>query len=348
MGMRAYLHDHRLVIGAYWLGLLLLCGGLWLDPSHRVHGDTLIYVAVLVTIFAMVIGFIQYRRNQRWLVAWQAACTGDDAPLPHAATNAQAVIIQAAEAARRTHRQAFTKLAADQQDHQAFIDAWVHETKVPLAAMTLLLDSLDGQAPEQPLQALALQLDRVDHDVDQVLYYSRLETFSKDYLLHDHELVPLVQQVVVDNRNSFIAKHLQFGIDGDATVTTDGKWLRFILMQLFSNAIKYTPEGGKIHVTIATTKNEVTLAVTDSGIGIAQDEQHRVFEKGFTGTNGRNANEKSTGLGLYLADQLTQRLGHTLSLTSTPGAGTTVTIHFPHLDFYGDRGSTLTPHTRAR
>lgn len=353
MRLKDYLHDHRLHLVAYVLGLLLLCGGLWLDPSHLVHLDTLIYIAGLVSLFYLGLLWLDFKRQQRWLALWQARLTGGiealDWPMPETGNRAQSLVAKALNQMLETHRQSLAQVINTQRDQQAFIDSWVHEIKVPLAASNLLVDSLEDEAPEEVLSQLNLQLDRMDHYVEQVLYYSRLDSFSKDYLLNDYPLKQVVNDVVVNNRNAFIAGHLQFELAGDdQIVTTDAKWLRFILMQLFSNALKYTPTGGKITATIAQAHDEVTLTIADTGIGIAPDELHRIFEKGFTGTNGRNATSKSTGLGLYLADQLAQRLGHHLSITATPDVGTAVTIHFPHLQYYGQSASNLADQPLSR
>lgn len=353
MRLRDYLHDHRLHLIAYVLGLLLLCGGLWLDPKHLVHLDNLIYIAVLVTLFYAGLMWLDFKKQQRWLRQWQTRLeAGEEAldwPMPETGSRSQTLIAKTLNQMLQTHRQTLSNVINTQRDQQAFIDSWVHEIKVPLAASNLLVDSLEDDAPEDVLSQLSLQLDRMDHYVEQVMYYSRLDSFSKDYLLNDYPLKQVINEVVVDNRNAFIAGHLQFELTGDdQVVTTDAKWLRFILMQLFSNALKYTPAGGKITATIAEAHDEVTLTIADSGIGIAQDELHRVFEKGFTGTNGRNAESKSTGLGLYLADQLSQRLGHHLSITAEPDVGTAVTIHFPHLQYYGQSASNLAEQPLSR
>ncbi|WP_125702843.1 sensor histidine kinase [Lacticaseibacillus daqingensis] len=347
MRLRDYCQDHARQAVLFLVGLALFCFGVWLDPNQHVQVATLLYLAALAIVIATGGAWWHYRRKRQWLQAFQdrlAANAGAlDWPLPPGRTHEQAVITAAYNHLLKQHQASQAQLLTRQQDQKAFIDSWVHEIKVPLAATQLLVDSLDGQAPEAPLDELALQLDRIDHYVEQVLYYARLDSFSRDYLLHEHRLTPLVDSVVASLRNSFIANHIRFSLSGpDARVVTDDKWLRFILMQLFSNALKYTPAGGQITATLATTQQEVTLAIQDTGIGIPVDEQHRVFEKGFTGTNGRTANQKSTGLGLYLAQQLSAKLGHTLTLTATPGVGTTVTIHFTNLSYYGESGATLT------
>lgn len=345
-----YLRDRRAAIVFFCLGLALFDFGLWLDPRHLVHPGTLVYISLLVALFGAVVLVWQYRRTKAWVNQFKArAEAGGDAltwRLPEAHHYEQQAIVAAYNHVLREHQKTQSQLIAQQQDQKAFIDSWVHEIKVPLAATTLLRDSLDGKAPEQPLDEMALQLDKINFYVEQVLYYSRLDSFSKDYLLREYDLTKIVDSVVVDQRNSFIAGQLRFQLQGGPlTVVTDEKWLRFILTQIITNAIKYTKPGGTITATLADTPTEATLTVSDTGIGIPVDEQHRVFEKGFTGTNGRNANQKSTGLGLYLAAQLSQKLGHHLTLTSTVDQGTSVVVHFPHLSYYGESGNTLSKPT---
>lgn len=347
MTVKHYLQDRLAAILSFLLGMILLGVGLWLDPRHLVRWDTLLYLALLLGLFGVLLLWWGYHRTRRWTRLFEerlkAGADALDWPIKEPLRgHEQALIASAYNELLQAHRQAQSTLIARQQDQQAFIDSWVHEIKVPLAAAGLLQDSLDGKAPEAPLNDLALQLDRINFYVEQVLYYSRLDSFSKDYLLREYDLKQVVDGVIVDQRNSFIDRGIGFTRHGGSlTVVTDEKWLRFILTQLVSNALKYTPRGGTITATIADSAKEATVTIADTGIGIPDDEQHRVFEKGFTGTNGRNANQRATGLGLYLADQLSQKLGHQLTLTSQVGKGTQVTVHFPHLSFYGEKGATL-------
>ncbi|MFD1431930.1 sensor histidine kinase [Lacticaseibacillus yichunensis] len=346
MTFRDYLRDHLPHLLFFFGGLLLLSIGLWLDPQHRIAFSTFGYLDLLLTLLLCGFGLWRFSRERRFFAQLQARRTaGPDAlnwRMPVSGSQREKLIAESLNSLLQAHQQQLSALIARQQDQKTFIDSWVHEIKVPLAAVELLTDSLDGQAPEVSLNQIALQLDKIDQNVEQVLYYSRLDSFSRDYLLQEYDLGTLVNEVVVSQRNSFIAGRLSFALTGDkASVVTDEKWLRFIFTQLVSNAIKYSAPGGKITATIAQASHEVTLTLTDTGIGIPQDELHRVFEKGFTGTNGRNANQKSTGLGLFLAAQLAEKLGHSLTLTSTVGQGTAVTIHFTHLKYYDQEGATL-------
>lgn len=340
MRLRDYLFDRRRGIGVFLGGLVLFCLGLWLDPEHRIAMATVAYMASLVLLIAAGFTWWQYLDHKRWLTQLADRVKAGDAaldwPLPASQNREQTLYATAYNQLVTAHRQSATSFVATSQDQREFIDTWVHEIKVPLAAATLLAERLEDTADPQQLDDLTLALDQIGGYVDQVLYYSRLDSFSKDYLLQPTALTTVVNDTVVGLRNLFIAKRLQFHLTGaDHTVVTDAKWLRFILSQLLSNAVKYTASGGAITVTIAETGTETQLSVTDTGIGIPAGDLHRVFDKGFTGENGRNANHQATGLGLYLAKQLAAKLGHDLTIASTVEQGTTVTIHFPQLTYFG-------------
>lgn len=346
MRFRDYVKDHLWPIGGYILCVGLAAIIIWLDPQHRVKMSTLWYAVLLVTLVASAFFVAHFGRIRRFAAQLHDRQEAKDAaldwPLPGGESGLEQVVADTYNQMLTLHRQQITALLAQQQDQKDFIDSWVHEIKVPLAAVSLLAESFEGQVPDDKLDNLNLQLDQIEFYVEQVLYYSRLDSFSKDYLLHNTPLNPLVNDVVASQRNGFINKRLSFKLNGeDQTVLTDNKWLRFILAQLISNAVKYTPEGGRISATIRNTGKETQLMITDTGIGIPKDEQHRVFEKGFTGSNGRISNHKSTGLGLFLAEKLSEKLGHHLTLTSVINQGTTVTIHFPYVSYYSDPSQTV-------
>ena len=341
-----YLKDHLLHCLTFIFGLGLIDLLLWLDPRHLVRADTVSYLNFIIVILGLGIFIWDYLQTRRWLYTFlirqKDANQALDWPLPLSRRRDRRLIETSYNQLLTAHHDAQEQLIDRQNDQQAFIDSWVHEVKVPLAAAGLLSESLDGLAPEAKLDQLNLQLDRINFYIDQVLYYSRLDSFSHDYLLQDYSLKQTLNEVIVANRNAFIDNQIQYTFAGtDQTVLTDQKWLTFILNQIISNSLKYTPTGGHITATVQDTGTEVQLTIADNGIGIPEDEQHRVFEKGFTGTNGRNANQKATGLGLYLAQQLSEKLGHQLTLTAQPNQGTAVTLHFPYLSYYESTGTTI-------
>jgi len=165
-----------------------------------------------------------------------------------------------------------------------------------------------------------------------------LDSFSRDYLIQEYSLKEIVQSVIRTQGNYFIQKNLRFSIEGnDQMILTDAKWVAFIFKQLVSNAIKYTPSGGEIVVTLSRTKEGAWLSLKDTGIGIPEEDQRRIFDKGFTGENGRMSEQHSTGLGLYLAKSLADKLGHQLMMKSVEGEGTTMKLLFPFLSYFNER-----------
>lgn len=226
------------------------------------------------------------------------------------------------------YRSLLDELAAEAAKRQAendrrfremtdYYTIWAHQIKTPIAAMELML-----QQGEAEPAALREQLQRVEQYVEMALGYLRLDSETSDYVLGTYDLDGIVRPAVKKFASQFIRRSigLSYGPLG-TQVLTDEKWLRFVIEQVLSNALKYTPAGS---VTIAMEADK-TLVVRDTGIGIRAEDLPRVFEKGYTGFNGRTEHA-STGIGLYLCRRVCDALGHTISITSAPGEGTTVRI----------------------
>ncbi|KRL60048.1 sensor histidine kinase [Latilactobacillus fuchuensis] len=344
MTLKKFIRDHLFHIVFFFGGMFVLDVVLWLDPSMRFAKSTLLYLDFLLTIFfcAFIIGLYLY--HLKWYRAIQirmhAQEDGLNWPLTGATSAEKQFIQDYVNQLLDYHQQSIERLIHTQQDQKAFIDSWVHEIKVPLAATQLLVDSVEMQIPDEKFNQLTEELVRIEHYVEQVLYYSRLDSFSKDYLVQETALKPVINQVIRQNSHYFIQKKLHFELTGDQqTVLTDAKWLSFILNQIISNAIKYTPDDGQIKISLHHDALGVWLDIHDSGIGIPAADLPRIFDKGFTGQNGRLSNRNSTGLGLYLAKELSLKLGHELYVESTVDTGTTFKILFPFLSYYNDPDS---------
>lgn len=341
MTIRYYLLDH-IPHTIFWLiGLLLLDVGLWLLPDYPVPLDYLLYLDCILTVLYVVFLIIVYFYRAHWYQALKnhqaLKESALDVPLEAAQNHNQTFIQDHINTLLTYHHDQLDQLVQHQQEQQAFVESWVHDIKVPLAATQLLLDSVKTDLSSQKQQQLQTEWTKIDHYVDQILYFSRLENFSNDYLLRDYSLRKSIIPVIQANMTYFLQKQIQIDLsETDFTVLTDQKWLQYILKQLLSNALKYTPQGGKITITLRQDEAGRYLAIQDNGIGIPEAELTQVFDKGFTGTNGRKANQQATGLGLYLADQLCEKLGHHLSITSKVDQGTKVTISFPYLNYYNE------------
>lgn len=194
---------------------------------------------------------------------------------------------------------------------------WGHQIKTPIAAMKLLINDRRDES-----FVLQEELFKIEQYVEMVLHYLRLESISSDMLLKKYDLHTLVKQAVRKYSVLFINSGLSLRLeDFQETVLTDEKWLCFVLEQLLSNSIKYTKQGNiSIYMQPEAKK---TLVIEDTGIGICAEDLPRIFERGFTGYNGR-IDRKSTGIGLYLCQQVMNQLAHGIKVSSDEGVGTKV------------------------
>lgn len=199
-----------------------------------------------------------------------------------------------------------------------YYTTWVHQIKTPIAAMYLLLQN-EQISKNRELQE---ELLKIEQYVEMVLGYLRLESEATDYVIKNCDLDTIVRQAVRKFASQFIRKKIRLEYDAlDCQVLTDEKWLLFVVEQVLSNALKYTRSGS---VSISLEENK-TLTIQDTGIGISPQDLPRIFEKGYTGYNGRS-DKKASGIGLYLCRRICGRLGHTITVWSEPGKGTAVRI----------------------
>ncbi|MFY9434296.1 MAG: ATP-binding protein, partial [Bacillota bacterium] len=196
----------------------------------------------------------------------------------------------------------------------------------PIAAMRLLLQSEQSETNSELLE----QLFKVEQYVEMALQYLRLENISSDLVLKEHSLDTIVKQAVRKYSNSFIRKKIKLNYaELNHNVLTDEKWLVFVIEQILSNALKYT-DSGEISIYMDDEMPD-TLVIEDTGIGIAEEDLPRVFERGFTGYTGR-IDKKATGIGLFLCKQILDRLSHTITIESQVGEGTKVKIGLDVID----------------
>ncbi len=211
------------------------------------------------------------------------------------------------------------------QEMSDYYSMWVHQIKTPIAAMHVLQQTLEEEYPEQKyIKEIKLELFKIEQYVEMVLTYLRMGEMSGDLKFEKYSLDAIVRQVIRKYSQMFILRkiHLQYAKTSQCIVT-DEKWLQFVLEQVLSNALKYTKDGGMIFIYTEEKENKKCLVIEDSGIGIQAEDLPRVFEKGFTGYNGR-ADKKSTGIGLYMCKKIMERLNHQIWIESEIDKGTKV------------------------
>ena len=216
------------------------------------------------------------------------------------------------------------QLLVEQEKYNDLLDyytLWVHQVKTPIAASSLLIGDLQDKEAKSQLEQ---ELFKIESYVHLVLQYLRLESFHDDLVLKQENLADLVREVVKKYALFFIQQGLSLNLhDLDHTIVTDKKWFVVILEQVLSNSLKYTKEG-----SIEIYFQEGSLYIKDTGLGIQNADLLRVFERGFSGYNGR-LTQQSSGLGLYLSKKIADQLGHKIAIDSQVGQGTTVSIAFP-------------------
>ena len=208
-----------------------------------------------------------------------------------------------------------------------YYSMWVHQIKTPIAAMNFLLDN-----EEVDQKNLQQELFKIERYVEMVLTYIRLDSTSSDYVITKINLDEVVKDSVKKYATIFINKKIKLNyVSHETIVISDKKWLSFAIEQMLGNSVKYSSTGGEI--TIETCENK--LVIEDNGMGIKEEDLPRIFEKGFTGFNGRYE-KKSSGLGLYLCKKTLDKLGHHIEISSKVGEGTRVEITFPKEDTLRD------------
>lgn len=324
-----YLRDHIYSILIVLVGMTFVELVLFLDPQVNFHIGTLIYTWILAMVFLVVNLSISYMHKKAWYKQLENYQEDLSKELFGARNNEQKFIQTKINNISMEYRTELTELYQNQKDQREYTESWVHDIKVPLAALKLSQD--DDLDPA----LIAEEIDQIDYLVDQALYFARLNNFSNDYLIQEQDLNDIVKACIRTNKRLFISKRIGINFDlTDKKVLTDEKWLSFIINQILANSLKYTDNGGKISIFTTTANNNIELHIKDNGIGISNQDISRIYNKGFTGSNGRQSGSKSTGMGLYLTKKMIDKLGHTITVNSHLGEGTETIITFLDLPYY--------------
>lgn len=310
--LKSYLYSRR-----FFLALLILLLGFILIFAFvfDAYRSLLEYVALLLAFLSFLFigadAWTSYKayRGQKLQVAAQA-----QTPLEK--------LLQ--ERVEELEYEQKNQLLVEQEKYNDLLDyytLWVHQVKTPIAASSLLIGDLKDKEAKSQLEQ---ELFKIESYVHLVLQYLRLESFHDDLVLKQENLADLVREVVKKYALFFIQQGLSLNLhDLDHMIVTDKKWFLVILEQVLSNSLKYTKEG-----SIEIYFHEGSLYIKDTGLGIQNADLLRVFERGFSGYNGR-LTQQSSGLGLYLSKKIADQLGHKIAINSQVGQGTTVSIAFP-------------------
>ncbi len=284
---------------------------------YHLPAEAVLYPAalcVLLGILVLVIDFIHVRRRHAVLQGLKEM----DTELPEVRDIEAKDYREIVRLLREANREARTRAETDMAAMVNYYTLWVHQIKTPIAAMRLRLQEEDSDTA----RALLSDLGRIERYVSMVLTYLRLENGATDYVIKETDLDSVIRPVIRQFAGEFISRRLKLDYTPvEKTVLTDGKWLSFVVEQLLSNALKYTPSGS---VSISL-EGPATLVIRDTGIGISPEDLPRVFERNYTGLAGR-MDTRASGIGLSLCKQVCDNLGHGISVESIPGEGTAVRV----------------------
>lgn len=309
----------RLILLLFLLGAMGLFAGafaLYHLPLEAVAYPAALTLAAGICVLAVKYG--KYARKCRELRRLQEA--GENLPelLPAAKEPLEAEYRALAVQLCARHQAREEQISEQYQERITYYTLWAHQIKTPIAAMGLTLQNQDTALSRQ----LMGQLTRIRQYADMALAYLRLDSEHTDYVIRSCDLDTVIREAVKKFSGEFIRRGIRLEYEGvNLKIISDEKWLEFVLEQLISNALKYTPSGS---IAIRLEPGP-TLCIADTGIGIAPEDLPRIFENGYTGLNGRR-DKQASGIGLYLCRRICQNLGHEISAQSTPGTGTTIRL----------------------
>lgn len=315
----SYLKERLTVLAAV---PILTAAAMFLFYLYDLPFSALWYILAVTGVICLAIfvvpGYVRYARRVRRYRELSENLIAQSIPERGTGTLPEELLLESIESLHRQLREAEAEHTKRQSDMMTYYTLWVHQIKTPIAAMRLILQS----QPQPGHDAIKQELFKIERYVEMVLGYLRLETISKDLRLEECDIRRIAARAAKKFAPQFIYKRLSFDLqDFHLRAVTDEKWLLFVLEQLFSNAVKYTQTGG---VRVAVEAGGV-LVIEDTGAGIASEDLPRVFQRGFTGRNGREE-AGSTGLGLYLVKRVLDTLQTPIEIRSVLGEGTQVRI----------------------
>ena len=333
MSGKLYLKNHLPVIllnllGILALSLFLLATGNTIQMVLFILADWLLVLALYLTA-----GYIYPKKRLEKLLEMarqlkERYLLPEVMPAPDQAE--EQVYYQLLKMAGKSMLERISEVERERGEYRAYIEQWVHEVKTPITALKLLCEN--NRSPFS--RDVLVELENINRCAEQALYYARSEHTEKDYSIREMNLADVVHGAIADNKYLLRQCDMAITVDNlELVVYADDKWVRFILNQIISNAVKYhSPQQPTLHIFAERLGDQVLLSIADNGIGIPESDLPRIFEKGFTGQNGRTI-RSSTGIGLYLCKRLGDKLGIGLSASSAGSGGTSITLPFHINDF---------------
>lgn len=345
MRLKDYLLDRVLYIVFYYISITLVIIIMALDliiRDEQLNFRNIIYSYVMSTIILVVLVAIDYYKKRD---VYRAMNTGlneednfdyifnipDNASREHSAT--KGLLIKN----YMYHENTLDKYRKNFKTQMNLKSRWIHQMKTPVSVIKLMLENekdknIDSDT-RRSYESIEEEIEKLSHGLEMELYSLRINDFEMDFKVENVDVLHIVRTVINENKNALIVNSIYPKIKSEESILVDSdkKWLKFIISQIVSNSIKYTKvkdvENKYIHINLYRGNDRTILSIEDNGVGIADKDMNRIFNPFFTGENGRRYSE-STGMGLYLAKEICDKLGHNIDIESTENRGTKVNITF--------------------
>ncbi len=333
MKIRTYLKDKLLVIVILIILIVVLAA---MQAAFKVDASCIIASVILISIsFFSVLSVDYWKRNKFYKDFWMKLDHMDQKYLITEMMDIPEfeegrILKDALYEIDKSMKEKINQINKNNKEFKEYLEMWIHEIKLPLASITLM--NYNGNINPEKEKILIRKLEQY---VDQILFMARADAAEKDYLLKKCNLEGSVNKAVISNKEMLIESKISVEKENlDIEVITDSKWLAFILGQIISNSVKYVRDNErKIKFSAHENENKIILTITDNGMGIPPGDISNVFEKTFTGENGRKVSA-STGMGLYICKKLCEKMGHNIRIASEENKYTTVYLEFGKETYY--------------
>ncbi|WP_419749680.1 sensor histidine kinase [Terrisporobacter petrolearius] len=303
-----------------------------LDPNLSKSIDTLIYINILSILSVVIFIFIGYgnykKKNKKFINSiHNIREEHDDLKSDYIYNNVKYLIEE--------NEKEVDSLRNELEDINDYMTSWIHEVKIPISVLQIIGKRVNEIDDSRELsKQINSEVSRIDKLVEQAMYSSRAGNYNSDFIMNEVNLEQVVKEVIKKNKYQFIYNKIDLNVNQlNKTVLTDKKWITHIIELIIDNAIKYSQMGGKIEIYLKENKKGCQLHIKDHGMGIVPQDIERIFDKGFTGQNGRKKT-KSTGMGLYISKKILNKLSHDINVISTPNEFCDVYITFYNLSDY--------------
>ena len=325
MSLWKYLKERKLYFILVIFILLIVDITLFLDPNLSESIDTLIYInmlSILTTIIFIIMGYSRYKRELNQFIH----------NIKENSNMEDNYIDKEIKSIIEEKKEEVDSLRNELEEINDYMTNWIHEVKIPISVLQMIGKRINEVDSSREIsKQINSQVSRIDKLVEQAMYSSRAGNYNSDFLINEVDLGQVVKEVIKKNKYQFIYNKIDLQVSEiNKTILTDKKWITHIIELILDNAIKYSDVGGKIEVYLKENKKGCELHIKDYGMGIVPQDIDRVFDKGFTGENGRKRT-KSTGMGLYISKKILNKLSHDINVISTSGEFCDVYITFYNL-----------------